>query len=146
MRWSPATVNPPLRMGDSLAVRKVWPPRAPILGSDGTPLTGSAQGVIVGVVGDRVKHASAVRRPADGKATRAEVSQALAQAAAHPTEFEPVFTVSPARFGQLESQPGRRNVYSVRGTAFERTSSSAAIIPQQAVHLVARWEQSPLRS
>jgi cell division protein FtsI/penicillin-binding protein 2 len=137
IRWSPTTVNPSLRIGEKLAVRRVWPARAPILGSDGAPLTGSVQRVIVGVVGARIKRASDVRADllAAG-ASRPNVSQALAQAAAHPAGFEPVFTVSVPRFGQLKGQPGPQNVYSVPGTEFERTSASAAITPQLTAHLV----------
>ncbi len=137
VNWSPATINPSLSVGEKLQVRRVWPPRAPILGSDGKPLTTEVQNVVVGVVGSRIKRASAVRADllAAG-APRAEVSQALTQAAAHPSEFEPVFTVSPARFAQLKSQPGPHNVYAVPGTEFERTSASAAITPQLAAHLI----------
>lgn len=135
--WSPATVNPSLRAGQNLALREIWPPRAPILGSDGRALTSNAQEVVVGVVGRRMHKASEVRADllAAG-APRAQVSRALTLAAAHPTEFEPVFTVSLARFGQLKSQPGPQNVYSVPGTAFERTTALSAITPQLADHVV----------
>jgi cell division protein FtsI/penicillin-binding protein 2 len=135
--WSPATVNPSLKMGEKLAVREIWPPRAPILGADGAELTTKAHNVVVGVVGGRIKKASAVRADLlTAGATRAEVSQALAQAAAHRTEFEPVFTVSQPRFEQLKSRPGPQNVYSVPGTEFERTTATAAITSQLAAHVV----------
>ena len=135
--WSPATINPSLRTGDKLVSRTVWPDRAPILGAGGRALTSSHPVVVVGVVGTRIKQKTAVR--ADllrAGATSTQVSQALAQAAAHPNEFEPVFTVSLARFGQLKSQPGPQNVYSVRGTEFERSSAPGAITPQLNAHVV----------
>jgi len=135
--WSSATINPSLRTGEKLALRTVWPNRAPILGTGGAALTSSHPVVVVGVVGSRIKQSRAVR--ADllrAGATSTQVSQALAQAAAHPHEFEPVFTVSLARFGQLKSQPGSQNVYSVRGTEFERSSTPGAITPQLGAHLV----------
>ena len=135
--WSPATINPSLRAGEKLAVRTIWPARAPILGAGGKSLTDRHPVVVVGVVGKRIRDASAVRADLlKAGAARTQVSQALAQAAAHPALFEPVFTVSLGRFDQLKSQPGPENVYSVRGTEFERSSAPGAITPQLAAHLV----------
>ncbi|MGZ4306874.1 MAG: penicillin-binding transpeptidase domain-containing protein, partial [Solirubrobacteraceae bacterium] len=135
--WSPATINPSLRAGEKLAVRTIWPTRAPILGAGGTPLTNRHPVVVIGVVGKRMRQVSAVRADLlKAGAARTQVSQALAQAAAHPTLFEPVFTVSLGRFDQLKSQPGLDNVYSVRGTEFERSSAPGAITPQLAAHVV----------
>ncbi|HJS92812.1 MAG TPA: penicillin-binding transpeptidase domain-containing protein [Solirubrobacteraceae bacterium] len=137
VRWSPATINPSLRVGDKLAVRKIWPARAPITGAGGTALTRRAARVVVGVVGRRIKNVGVVR--ADlliAGAARAQVSDALTQAAAHPAEFEPVFTVSRARFDQLRSGPAAHNVYAVPGTEFERTSAPAAMTSQLAAHVV----------
>ena len=135
--WAPATVNPSLKAGDKLAVREVWLPRAPITGAGGMALTRRAPLVVIGVVGGRIKDKGAVR--ADlviAGAARTQVSQALTQAAAHPNEFEPVFTVPLTRFDQLKSQPAAHNVYAVRGTQFERTSARAALTPQLAAHVV----------
>ena len=135
--WSPTTINPSLRAGEKLAVRTIWPARAPILGAGGKPLTKRHPVVVVGVVGRRIRKLSAVRGDLlKAGAARTQVSQALAQAAAHPTLFEPVFTVSLGRFDQLKSQPGPENVYSVRGTEFERSSAPGAITPQLASHVV----------
>jgi cell division protein FtsI/penicillin-binding protein 2 len=135
--WSPATINPSLRAGEKLAVRTIWPTRAPILGAGGKPLTNRHPVVVVGVVGRRVRDRGAVRADLlKAGATRTQVSQALALAAAHPGDFEGVFTVSLARFDQLKSQPGPDNVYSVRGTEFERSSAPGAITPQLAAHVV----------
>ena len=84
--WSPATINPSLRAGEKLAVRTIWPPRAPILGAGGKPLTNRHPVVVVGVVGRRMRDASAVRADLlKAGAARTQVSQALAQAAAHPS-------------------------------------------------------------
>ena len=84
--------------------------------------------IIVGVAGNRMTSPSAVRADllAAG-ATAAEVDNALAQAQAHPADFEPVFTVSSARFAQLKAAPGPTNVYAVRGTEFQQSSGQAAI-------------------
>lgn len=135
--WSPATIDPALRAGERLARRTVWPPRAPILGAGGSPLTGQAGRVVVGVVGGRIASTSAVSADLQAAgATRGQVGRALALARVHPGDFEPVFTVSDARFDQLKAQPGAQNVYAVRGTEFERTAARTAITPQLAAHVV----------
>jgi cell division protein FtsI/penicillin-binding protein 2 len=137
VNWSPATVNPSLKTGEKLAVRRIWPSRGQVLGAGGATLTKNAPNVVVGVVGRRIKQAGAVRADllAAG-ATQAQVSQALSQATAHPAEFAPVFTVSQGRFAQLKTQTGSQNVYAVRGTEFERASALTAITPQLAAHVV----------
>jgi len=79
-------------------------------------------------VGSRITSTSAVRAAllAAG-ATGAQADHALAQAKLHPDFFEPVFTVSAARFAQLKAAPGPDNVYAVRGTEFQNSTSEAAI-------------------
>ena len=135
--WSPATINPSLRVGDRLTATRSWPARAAILGAGGMPLTTDRPLVTVGIVGNRIKHAKAVKTDliAAG-ATLGEVAAALAQAKAHPDYFDPVFGVSQARFEALKTQPGPANVYAVPGTQFELTSARSAITPQLAAHLV----------
>jgi Penicillin binding protein transpeptidase domain/Penicillin-binding Protein dimerisation domain/NTF2-like N-terminal transpeptidase domain len=135
--WSPKTVNPSLGAGDSLAVSRVWPPRAPVLGAGDAPLTQTISRVIAGVVGSRITSTSAVRTAllAAG-ATGAQADHALAQAKLHPDFFEPVFTVSAARFAQLKAAPGPANVYAVRGTEFENSAGQAAITAQLGAKVV----------
>lgn len=137
VNWSPATINPALRAGYRLAAVRHWPARAQILGAGGAPLTVARPIVSVGIVGSRIKDRAAVSRDllAAG-ATRAEVTQALAQAKAHPTFFDPVFEISKARFEQLKRQPGPDNVYAVPGTTFHLISSRSAITDQLAAHVV----------
>ncbi len=135
--WTPATINPALHAGDRFAVARDWPARAPILGAGGAPLTTERKLVTVGVVGGRIKngHAVAADLLASG-ATRAEVDQALAEAKAHPTYFEPVFQVTKARFEQLKDKPGPGNVYAVPGTQFELAADRSALTPQLGAHVV----------
>jgi cell division protein FtsI/penicillin-binding protein 2 len=135
--WKPSTIDPQLSRGDAIAVSRVWPARAPILGAGGAKLTAAARQVIVGVVGERIKHAGAVKADliAAG-APSAQVKQALAAAKAHPTYFEPVFTISQARFEELKAQPGSNNVYNVPGTQFQATQQTVAITRQLSAHLV----------
>ena len=135
--WTPATINPALHARDRLAVVRDWPARAPILGAGGAPLTTERKLVSVGVVGSRIKDAHAVTADllASG-ATKAEVDQALAQAKAHPTYFDPVFQVSKARFQQLKDKPGPGNVYAVPGTQFELAGDRGALTAQLGAHVV----------
>jgi cell division protein FtsI/penicillin-binding protein 2 len=135
--WTPATIDPALRAGDRLATIRDWPARAAIRGAGGAPLTTERPLVTVGVVGSRIRNAHAVTADliAAG-ATQAEVRQALSQAKAHPSYFDPVFQVSQARFGKLKAQPGPGNVYAVPGTQFELSRARGAITPQLAAHLV----------
>jgi cell division protein FtsI/penicillin-binding protein 2 len=137
VRFTRATINPALAGGDRLAAIRHWPPRAPILGAGGAPLTVAKPIVSVGVVGSRIKDVHAVTADllAAG-ATRPEVTPALTQARAHPTYFEPVFEISLARFEQLKRQPGPQNVYAVAGTVFQRISARSAITDQLAAHVV----------
>ncbi len=130
--WSPATIAPPLKPGDQLSVQKTWPARASILGSDGTPLTTQGQVVTIGVEGARVKNAAAVQAAlVSVGATASQASQALAAAKIHPTFFEPVFTVSQARYNQI--QP---TIYPIPGTVFQTSSARSAITPGLAAGLV----------
>ncbi len=137
VRWSPATIDAALDAGERIAVNRVWPARAPILGAGGRPLTRSGASVSVGVEGSRIKHAAAVRADliAAGAPSSA-VTRALAAAKASPGDFEAVFTVSQARFAQLRRTSGPGNVYNVPGTLFEATSQTTAITPQLADHVV----------
>ena len=125
VNWSPATIAPQLKTGDQLAVRVTWPTRAPILGAGSTPLVTEGQTVTIGVEGSRIKDANAVQAAlVAAGATATQASQAIAAAKAHPTYFEPVFTVSQARYNQL--QP---TIYPIPGTVFQSGNARSAITP-----------------
>ena len=117
--WTQATINPSLGVGDRLATSEIWPARAPILGAGGAPLTTQRQVVVVGIVGSGSRRARGGGDLIGAGATDPQVRAALAQAKAHPDYFEPVFTISQARFAQLKAQPGPANVYNVAGTQFQ---------------------------
>jgi cell division protein FtsI/penicillin-binding protein 2 len=132
VRWSPATIAPPLRAGDQLSVQTTWPARAAILGAGGTPLTTQGQVVTIGVEGVRIKNAAAVQSAlVAAGATAQEASSAIAAAKVHPTYFEPVFTVSQARYNQLEP-----TIYPIPGTVFQAGSARSAITPGLAAGIV----------
>jgi cell division protein FtsI/penicillin-binding protein 2 len=132
VRWSPATIAPPLRQGDQLALRTNWPARAAILGAGGAALTTQGQVVTIGVEGARIKDAAAVKAAlVAAGATASEASGAIAAAKVHPTYFEPVFTVSRERYDQLAP-----TIYPIPGTVFQSSSARSAITPGLAAGLV----------
>jgi cell division protein FtsI/penicillin-binding protein 2 len=130
--WSPATIAPQLGAGDQLTVHVTWPTRAAILGQDGSALVTEGNVVTIGVEGARITDAAAVQAAlVSVGATAGEASGAIAAAKAHPTYFEPVFTVSRARYDQI--QP---TIYPVPGTVFQAGSARSALTPGLAAGLV----------
>jgi cell division protein FtsI/penicillin-binding protein 2 len=84
------------------------------------------------VEGQRVKHgASLTRSLVAAGATAAQARAALSAAKAEPTWFEPVFTVSQARYRQLKPR-----LYPLPGTVFQNTSARTAITAGLAAYLV----------
>lgn len=133
--WSPAEVAPGLTTGQKLALRYSWPARAAILGAGNAPLTTDQPQVVVGVEGSRVKDPAALTRvlvAAGAPATA--VSSALTEATAHPTFFEPVFTMTLARYQTLGGDSS--DLHNVPGTVFQHTAARAAVTPGLAAHLV----------
>jgi cell division protein FtsI/penicillin-binding protein 2 len=132
VRWTPATIVPQLRPGDQLAVSKAWPGRATILGAGNVPLTTSGQVVTIGVEGQRIKNAATVQAAlVAAGATRQEASSAIAASKVHPTYFEPVFTVTQARYNQLEP-----TIYPIPGTVFQSSDARSAVTPGLASGIV----------
>ena len=125
VKWSPATIAPHLGAGDRLSLRTTWPARAAILGADGTPLTSQGQVVTIGVEGALVKNAASLRAALLAAGAPADaVSTAITAAGTHPTYFEPVFTVTRARYDQL--QP---TIYPIPGTVFQSSTALSAVTP-----------------
>ena len=123
--WSPATIAPQLKNGDQLSLQVLWAPRAQILGAGGAPLTTQAPMVTVGVEGQRIKDAKAVKATlVSAGAPAAGVESALAGAKAHPTWFEPVYTISMAEYLRLKPK-----IYPIPGTVFETIGVRAPVTP-----------------
>jgi cell division protein FtsI/penicillin-binding protein 2 len=135
--WSPSAVAPQLSAGGRLELTYQWAPRAAILGAGGTPLTADQPQVVVGVQGSRIKDPAALTQVllAAG-ATQAEVSAALASAAAHPTYFEPVFVMTEAAYAALGGPDSA--LHQAPGTVFQHTAARAAVTAGLAAHLVGR--------
>lgn len=113
--WSPAAIAPQLRQGGHLSLQVNWPARAQILGAGGAPLTTQATMVTIGVEGSRIKNDAVVRAAlAAAGAPQQAITTALTGAKAHPSWFEPVFTVPMARYQQLAPA-----IYPVPGTVFQ---------------------------
>jgi cell division protein FtsI/penicillin-binding protein 2 len=121
--WAPSTITPRLGAGDKLSLQLTWPARASILGASGQALTSQADNVTIGVEGSRIKNAaSLVKALVAAGATQQQASGAVSAAQAHPTFFEPVFTVSQARYQQLKP-----TVYPLPGTVFESSTAQQAV-------------------
>jgi cell division protein FtsI/penicillin-binding protein 2 len=121
--WTPATVARGLGPSDKLSLQLNWPPRAQILGAGGAPVTTLVPMVTVGVEGKLIKSDSVVRTAllaAGG--TKQAVSTALTGAKSEPTWFEPVVTVSWARYQQL-----RPTIYPIPGTVFQTVHMRAPV-------------------
>jgi transpeptidase family protein/penicillin-binding protein len=133
VRWTPATIATGLVPGGRLSLTVAWPARAAILGAGGVPLTTQAPLVTIGVEGQRIKHnaAALTRALVAAGAPAAQVRSALAGARKEPTWFEPVFTVTAARYRQLKAA-----LYPLPGTVFQNTSARSAITPGLAAHVV----------
>jgi hypothetical protein len=101
VKWSPATIAPALRAGGRLSLHTTWPARAAVLGAHGAPLTSQSQVVTIGVEGARIANAASLKSAlVAAGAPAAAAASAIAAAKAHPTFFEPVFTVSRAGTAQ----------------------------------------------
>jgi cell division protein FtsI/penicillin-binding protein 2 len=123
--WSPATIAPELKPGETLSAQVSWAQRAQILGAGGAPLTTQAPMVVVGLEGQRIKNAKSVRTVllAAGAPAQA-LAGALAGAKKEPTWFEPVYTLTWARYQQLKP-----TIYPIPGTVFETEHELAPITP-----------------
>jgi cell division protein FtsI/penicillin-binding protein 2 len=123
VRWAPSTITPKLGPADKLALQTTWPARAAILGANGQALTTQSNNVTVGLEGSRIKDATTLTKAlVAAGATQQQASSAISAAQAHPSFFEPVFTVSQARYEQLKPA-----LYPLPGTVFESSAAQQAI-------------------
>ena len=123
VRWAPSTITPKLGPADKLALQTTWPARAAILGANGQALTTQSNNVTVGLEGSRIKDTTTLTKAlVAAGATQQQASSAISAAQAHPSFFEPVFTVSQARYEQLKP-----TLYPLPGTVFESSAAQQAI-------------------
>lgn len=132
VQWSPRSIISQLGPGDSLATTVSWPPRATVLGANGTPLTVEAPMVSVGIEGALITDPATLTTALEqAGATAAQVKAALATAAAHPQYFVPVIALSEASYEQLKP-----TIYPVPGTVFHTYSARTVLTPGLAAHIV----------
>jgi cell division protein FtsI/penicillin-binding protein 2 len=128
--WTPQTIDSRFGAGDRFSVKRTWPTRAPVLGTGGASLTPGDAYVTVGLDGAAIKDPSAVRTGlVKAGLDAAKVDAALAQAAAHPTLFEPVQTLTQAAYQQIKPQ-----IYPLIGVHFQHLSGP--LTPDLAAHVV----------
>jgi cell division protein FtsI/penicillin-binding protein 2 len=132
VEWTPAAIYPTLPVGGHLNLETTWPQRATVLGTGGTVLAGSNNGVIVGLQGNAVTSPSLVTSALTqaGFAPSA-ISNALKTAAARPAEFVPVGTISQAKYQQVRSI-----IFPVPGTRFQTEAANMSATPDLAAHVV----------
>ena len=135
VQWSPAAIAPGLATGSSLKLVTQWAPRAAITGAGGAALTVTAQQVVVGVEGSRVKNpAQLTSTLVTSGATAGQVTAALNAATNHPDFFEPVFTMTADQFSALGGNASA--LYQAPGTVFQHINSRFAATPGLAAHLI----------
>lgn len=123
--WSPAAIASQLTAGGHLSLQVNWPARAQILGAGGAPLTMEAAMVTIGVEGSRITSDAVVSAAlAAAGAPQPAITRALTGAKAHPSWFEPVFTVPLARYQQLAP-----TIYPVPGTVFQTIHQREPVTP-----------------
>jgi cell division protein FtsI/penicillin-binding protein 2 len=135
VEWSPSEIEPHLQAGGHLELSRTWAPRAPILGAGGVPLTSQGPAVVVGLEGSRIKDPAAVTAVLSAAgASATQIQTAMSAAAAHPSYFEPVFTLSEASYQRLGGNLSQ--LYRVAGTVFQPTTARAAITAGLEAHEV----------
>ena len=132
VEWTPQSIDPALGPNDHIVAAVSWPPRAPILGAGGTPLTVPARMVRVGIEGSRITDPAQLTSVLEqAGVSAANVANALATATAHPQWFVPVLDVPQATYEQL-----RPTLYPVPGTVFQTHSARAALTADLGTHIV----------
>lgn len=120
--WSPSVLHPDLQEGWSFRRTRFWPPRAPILGPDGSDLAGVGQVVIVGIEPRRVTDPSvvvdAIERltPASGE----DASAILDRSDLRDDWFYPVVEMA-----RLEYDAVREELRPVPGLVFQEATTRA---------------------
>ncbi len=128
--WSPRSIDTALVPGAHFVTHVTWPARAPIVGAGGAPLSEAT--VSVGIEGSRITNPDQLRAAlVQAGATDDQVTAALSEAAANPTLFVPVLSVSQDRYQQLKPV-----IYPVPGTVFDTVGDQEGTTPDLSAHLI----------
>ncbi|HEX2192807.1 MAG TPA: penicillin-binding transpeptidase domain-containing protein [Acidimicrobiales bacterium] len=135
VRWTPAALHPALRPGQTLAVTRSWPERAPILGADGAPLIATGEAILVGLQPGRIRSQAEVEEALERvlDLPPAKVRAALAQPWVRPDLFVPVTDLSAERFASV-----RGELDPVPGVFFQRGEGRLAVAEGSAAPLLGR--------
>ena len=126
IRWVATDLFPGLGPDQHLTLHRLWSPRAPILGADGSPLVSEQPAVTVGVEPSHVKQLSQVQSVLASLlgVDPAAVARALAAPGVRPDYFVPIITIPSAQEQQLRPQ-----LAPVPGIVFQRTSARLPAAP-----------------
>jgi cell division protein FtsI/penicillin-binding protein 2 len=134
VQWNPALLDRKMNPGEHFAIRTIFDTRAGIYGQNGQSLITNTAEVVVGVVGERVKHPKQVEKLlVAGGATTAEASAALKAAKSNPSYFEPVFDISQSDF---QTKVKGSALYNIPGTQFEASPTLGAATSNLGTYLI----------
>lgn len=132
--WTRTAVHPLLASNTKFATSRTLPTRAPILGSEGTPLTVDGPFVTIGIeprrLTDRVGtlQTLAANLP---PLTADAIAQKIDAPGVQPDYFVEIATIPDAQY-----QPIKPVIYPLVGVSFRTTTQRAAATPQLGAHVV----------
>ncbi len=134
--WRPGTVHPSLTTDTHFSTARIRPTRAPILGSDGVPLTIAGPFVTIGIEPRRL-----VDRPGTLQTLAANLAPMTADAIAQRLDapgVQPDYFVEVATIPDAQYQAIKPVIYDLPGVTFRTTARRGAATEQLAAHVVGR--------
>ena len=133
--WAPSALHPDAEPGDLFERERVRPPRAPVLGAAGQPLTVLGKVVSVGVQPSRMTDRAAVTSALQQQlgVDPARLDAALAAPHVQPDHFVPAIDVREERFRQVEGV-----LRPVPGIVFQRKDARVTLAEGFAAHTLGR--------
>ena len=133
--WAPSALHPDAEPGDLFERERVRPPRAPILGAAGQPLTVVGKVVSVGVQPGRMTDQQAVATALQQQlgVDPARLDAALKAPHVKPDHFVPAIDVREERFRQVEGV-----LRPVPGIVFQRKDARVTLAEGFAAHTLGR--------
>ncbi len=133
--WAPSSFHPEAQAGDRFERERARPPRAPILGAGGRPLTVLGKVVAIGVQPSRIKDqaalAAALQEHAGVEPERLDT--ALKAPGVRPDHFVPLVEVREERYRQIEA-----GLRPAPGVVFQRKDARITPSDAFAAHTIGR--------